>query len=208
MRERINPIIYLLGSVLLAACFIAGFLLLVPKPVVPPSDTSELDAAKAQIAELRRQIKVLTADVRIVPLSSRFSPSASHCYKNDTVRAMNDGIEPRNSNDHTIPRFTWWDQMGTQWVQYDFDTTHRVSSVAVYWFEDGEGCSVPVSWTILYLENGEFRPVETTATPGVMKDAWNTVDFKPVETHCLRLEARLQDGCSGGIMEWKVFGTD
>src|SRR5208283_1246812 len=60
--------------------------------------------------------------------------SASYCGSSDSVEAMIDGLEPKNSNDHTIPRFTWWDHRGSaEWVQYDFDRPRRVSGVAVYW---------------------------------------------------------------------------
>ena len=38
----------------------------------------------------------------------------------DSVAALSDRIEPQDSCDHTIPRFTWWDHRGTkEWVQYD-----------------------------------------------------------------------------------------
>jgi hypothetical protein len=35
----------------------------------------------------------------------------------------------------------------------------------------------------------------------VAKDQFNKVRFKPVETDALRLEAKLQPNCSGGILE-------
>ena len=74
--------------------------------------------------------------------------SASHCNEGDTVEAMIDGLEPKNSNDHSIPRFTWWDHRGSaEWVQYDFGRHRKVSAVRVYWFDDtGVGsCRVPAS---------------------------------------------------------------
>ena len=36
------------------------------------------------------------------------------------------------------------------------------------------------------------------------KDRYNTLDFKPIKTTGLKITARLQDGESGGIIEWKV----
>lgn len=42
--------------------------------------------------------------------------------------ALNDQIEPANSNDHEVPRFTWWDHRGTkEWVQYEFKSPQKVS---------------------------------------------------------------------------------
>ena len=42
------------------------------------------------------------------PKPSLYKASASHCFAGDTVEALGDGLEPTSSNDHSIPRFTWW----------------------------------------------------------------------------------------------------
>ena len=39
--------------------------------------------------------------------------TASHIFDMDHLDALNDQIEPKNSIDHNIPRFTWWDHKGT-----------------------------------------------------------------------------------------------
>lgn len=140
------------------------------------------------------------------PKPSPFKPSASHVH--DDLRAMNDGLEPANSNDHDIPRFTWWDHRGAkEWVQYDFDKARKVTGVSVYWFDDtGVGqCRVPGAWKILYKAGDDWKAVEGQGTPGVKRDAWNEVRFGAVETTGLRLEVELQPNFSGGIMEWKVI---
>ncbi|MBI5835312.1 MAG: glycoside hydrolase family 127 protein [Armatimonadetes bacterium] len=134
--------------------------------------------------------------------------TASHCFDNDTVEAVADGREPANSNDHDIPRMTWWDHRGTnEWLEYGFGKTPRtVGSVSLYWFDDtGAGqCRVPASWKLLYRDGDQWKPVETTEVFGVAKDKYNTVSFKPVATTVLRVEVKLQDGVSGGVLEWKV----
>jgi hypothetical protein len=38
----------------------------------------------------------------------------------------------------------------------------------------------------------------------VEKDKFNSVRFKPVETKALRLEVKLQQGFSAGILEWRI----
>jgi len=137
----------------------------------------------------------------------KYHASASHCFANDTVDALCDGLEPQNSNDHDIPRMTWWDHRGTaEWVQYDFDAPKKISRAEVYWFDDtGEGqCRVPQSWQLLYKSDDLWMPVGATAGLTVKKDAWNRVDFPAVETRQLRLEVQLQPNFSGGILEWKV----
>ena len=74
---------------------------------------------------------------------------ASHVNPTDTLEALNDGLLPKSSDDHAIPRMTWWDHRGTtEWVSYRFPAPRRLSSSAVYWFDDtGRGqCRVPASW--------------------------------------------------------------
>ncbi|MBP8260711.1 MAG: glycoside hydrolase family 127 protein [Verrucomicrobia bacterium] len=141
---------------------------------------------------------------------SAFRISASHCYENDTVDALDDGLEPSQSGDQAIPRFTWWDRQGTtEWVQFDFDKPRPVTGVSVYWFDDtGVGqCRVPASWRVLHRVGEEWRPVEPSAGFGVQADAWNQARFTRIETQSLRLEARLQTGFSAGILEWKILGN-
>ncbi len=132
---------------------------------------------------------------------------ASHCNEGDTVEAMINGLEPKNSNDHSIPRFTWWSHCGTaEWVQYDLGKARNVSAVEVYWFDDtGVGsCRVPASWKLLYQEGESWKPAADASEYGVKADAYNRVTFKPVQTTGLRLEVQLQPNFSGGILQWKV----
>lgn len=139
-----------------------------------------------------------------------FRASASHCFAADSVDAMCDSLEPQNSNDHGIPRFTWWPRKGDgqkpEWVQYDFDKPRRVSAVAVYWFDDtGNGhCRVPRSWRLLAKQGDVWRPVEGLSELAVKKDCYNRVSVPPIATSALRLEVQLQPGFSGGILEWRV----
>jgi hypothetical protein len=134
-------------------------------------------------------------------------PKASFCFASDTTTALNDRILPKNSGDMDIPRFTWWDHKGTnEWVQYDFDQPRELSSSAVYWFDDtGKGgCRVPASWKVLYLDGSEWKPVKADGDYWTARDEFNTVKFEPVSTTAIRLSAQLQEGYSGGILEWEV----
>jgi hypothetical protein len=92
----------------------------------------------------------------------------------------------------------------TEWAQYRFEKPRKVSSVDVYWLDDNGGRRVPESWRVLYRSSGEWRPVEPAGEYGVAKDRFNEVSFKSIRTDTLRLEARLQPNCSGGILEWRV----
>jgi hypothetical protein len=133
--------------------------------------------------------------------------SASHCFENDSVDAVIDGKVPKLSNDATIPRFTWWDRRGTvEWIQYEFVKPRKVSAAEVYWFDDtGRGsCRAPQSWKLFYREGEEWKPVESSGEFGTKLDGFNRVSFRPVEASGLRIEAQLQAGFSGGILEWRV----
>ena len=141
-------------------------------------------------------------------IASRARASASHCHSSDTTAALNDRVMPKNSDDGSLPRFTWWDHRGAkEWVQYDFDVQRKISAVSIYWWDErrvGRHCRVPQSWRVLYKTGDEWRPVAATSPYGVDLDRLNRVAFTPVETAALRIEVQLQPGWSGGILEWTV----
>ncbi|MDP6060803.1 MAG: hypothetical protein QGH33_17990, partial [Pirellulaceae bacterium] len=143
------------------------------------------------------------------------APSASHVHKNDgrggdPLPALCDGSEPSSSDDHKIPRFTFWNHKGTaEWVRYDFETPAKVSSVQVYWFDDrprGGGCRVPETWRLFYQSGYQWRPMPGATSYDVIGDRFNEVKFEPVITTALRIEVQHQPGASGGILEWKING--
>jgi hypothetical protein len=131
---------------------------------------------------------------------------ASH-YCRD-VNAISDGWDPKASNDREIPRFTWWPGEGTsEWVTYRFNKPRKVSACAVYWFDDRPQRNyyrVPCSWKLYYRVGDDWREVTGASGYGVELDRFNRVTFDPVETTELKLEAVLQEGVSGGILEWRV----
>ena len=142
-----------------------------------------------------------------VPQKTSYKATASRCFSGDTVEALNDGLVPTASNDSSIPRFTWWNHIGTtEWVQYDFPQAKEVSAVEVYWFDDtGVGqCRLPQSWRLLYQNDGKWKPVPGTEVNNAIKDQFNMLSFPSLKTSTLRIEAVLQPGFSGGILEWHV----
>jgi len=140
-------------------------------------------------------------------IKPKYPTTASHCYSGDTLDGLSDGFEPASSNDHEIPRMTWWDHRGTvEWVQYDFAAPKTISSTAVYWFDDsGVGeCRVPESWRLLYRSADLWIPLGAEADFKVRKDAWNRVQFPAIETTAIRVEAQLQPHFSGGLLGWTI----
>ncbi|MBI4475973.1 MAG: glycoside hydrolase family 127 protein, partial [Acidobacteria bacterium] len=121
-------------------------------------------------------------------------------------RAINDGDDPRSSDDPSS-YFDWWPRRGTtEWVEYTFERPARVSEVEIYWFDDtGRGqVRVPASWRLFYRDGESWQPVTTGDPFGVEKDRYNKVTFAPVTTTGLRIEVTAQPQWSIGVQEWKV----
>ncbi len=123
------------------------------------------------------------------------------------VNVINDQREATSSGDQLKAHFDWWPARNTnQWVQYDFAKPARVSAVEVYWFDDtGRGdCRMPKSWEILSRQNGEWKPVTNPSARGCEPNQYNRATFDPVETDGLRLDVRMPDTHSAGILQWRV----
>lgn len=123
------------------------------------------------------------------------------------LKAINDQYEPADSKDTNFPYLHWWPNKNTtEFVQYDFAKSEKVSESQVYWYDDGPwgGCRVPVAYKILYLKDGKWLPVKVLADSGIAKDKYNTVKFEPVETAALKMEVQLPVDNATGIHEWKV----
>jgi len=152
----------------------------------------------------RTQVPVVSSRGR-VKTRAKIPTKVSHCHGGDTPAALSDRYEPKNSNDHKIPRFTWWPHKGTvEWVQYSFKKPRAVSEVSVYWFHDRGGCRVPASWRLLYKHGAEWKNVSTLQEFGTGQNRYEKVCFAPVTTKALRIEVQLQQKFSSGILEWKV----
>ena len=139
------------------------------------------------------------------PGEKKKSPiTASYCSPFYTLSAVSDGLEPRNSADQGVPRFAWWDHLGTkEWVQHSFPKPRKVSAVEVYWYAN-RGVQAPKSWRLLYRSGKEWKEVPGASPFGTEIDKYNRVTFKPVETTALRIEAQLKPKLSSGILEWKI----
>lgn len=138
----------------------------------------------------------------------RISPiHASHVFSRDSVEAVNDGKAPASSSDNGIPRFTWWDHRGTtEWIEWGFPQTRKVSAVEVYWFDDtGRGqCRPPQSWRVLYRVGERWTAVASPSACETELNKYNRVTFTPVECNGIRIEAQLQPNFSAGILEWRI----
>lgn len=123
------------------------------------------------------------------------------------LKAVNDQMEPQNSNDKSVMYYHWWpDKDQWEWIQYDFDRTRTIRKTKVYWYDDGPdgGCRVPDEWELLYLSGNVWKPVETRKGYSISKDSWDVVDFKPVNTQSVKIKVKLNRNYSAGLYEWII----
>lgn len=188
--------------------------LMQPSPAATSEPVTPLTLVPMGAARLRISVfPVVTEDGKgtawvAPPHGHKVLPTlASHCFSGDTVDAPSDGLQPSNSNDQSIPRFTWWDHKGTEeWIEYDLPKSATYSSADVYWFDDGPrgGCRVPASWKLLTFEGGAWQEVAGASGYGVEKDRYNHISFSTTHGQKWRIAVRLQDGFSGGVLQWKL----
>ena len=125
-----------------------------------------------------------------------------------SIASINDRLVPKGGDDRSVPYTHWWPKQGTtEWLSYTFPQAATISSSTVYWYDDQpwQGCKVPDSWRILYLNaQGEWVPVQNPDKYPTDKGAACTVNFNPVETTAVRLEVKLPEDKSSGVFEWSV----
>jgi hypothetical protein len=148
-----------------------------------------------------------------VPEGARPKPADTLTYVSKTTAsfvhvsldAIKDQNIPTRSADSSCQQLDFWPHKGTtEWIQFEWDKAHELSSVKVYWFDDtGRGaCHLPKSWRVLHkAADGEFRPVNNRGVYEIHKDRFNRISFDPVTTTALKIEIDLQEKWSAGIQE-------
>ena len=152
----------------------------------PPA--RELEAARPEPADTLTYISKTTASFVHVSLD-----------------AIKDQTLPKSSSDPSPLHLDFWPHKGTtEWLQFDWDQKHDISSIKIYFFDDtdrGE-CHLPESWKVLYRDSGgNFQPVSNSTPYHIEKDTFNKVDFKPLKTDGIKIEIKLQEKWSAGIQE-------
>lgn len=149
----------------------------------------------------------ITQGSQATNLALTATPSTSFCSSWESITALNDGHDPANSNDRTYTVYGNWDNPGTsQWVQYDWDQNHTISSSHVYWFDDDLGIDLPASCNIQYWSGNAWRDVSNPVGLGVLGNQYNITNFTPVTTNKIRLYIVAKESSSTGILEWQVWG--
>jgi hypothetical protein len=161
------------------------------------------DGAATASADVTTEVAALPDIVNVAPFAAA---SASYTSPWEDVTAVNDDIDPSQSNDSTNPRWGTWPQQGTQWVQLQWPNAVKVDSADVYFFDDGGGVLVPASWKLQYWNGSAFADVPGVSGYPVAKDQYNKVTFPAVTTTRLRVEL-VSGGASVGLLEVKTYAV-
>ena len=126
-------------------------------------------------------------------------------FVHQSLEAIKDQVLPARSSDGSARQLDFWPHNGTtEWLQFEWNRKHTLSTVKVYWFDDSDhgGCRIPKSWKLLYRNaGGRFQPVTNKDNYAVAKDTFNTVTFEPVETDAFKIEIVLDEKWSAGVQE-------
>ena len=135
------------------------------------------------------------------------TPATSFVSGHETLDAINDGFEPRDSGDHRHGAYGNWPRTGTQWVELRWSQPISTSKIDVYWWADGRGIRLPVACRLSYWDGTGFVAVRSAAGLGIVGGRYNTTTFADVTTTRLRLEVDGEKTFSTGMLEWKVYDS-
>lgn len=139
-------------------------------------------------------------------IAGQATATSSYVSDWETIKALNDGKDPKNSNDKSNGAYGNWPKTGSQWVEYQFNKNFTLSGSDVYWFKDGQGVDVPASYRILYWDGQAWQDVKNATGFGTEINKYNTTTFTPVSTNAIAIEMESNGSSSTGILEWKVYG--
>ncbi|HMQ85682.1 MAG TPA: T9SS type A sorting domain-containing protein [Saprospiraceae bacterium] len=140
-------------------------------------------------------------------LLSSAAASTSFVSPWESLDAVNDGFMPVNSADRTYPIYGNWNGEGDyglyNWVQYDWDFAHDISSVAVYWFTDYGGLLKPTDAHVEYWNGIEWI---NAGNIGLALNTFNTLDG--LDFHADKIRLYMRSDASTGVAEFQVWGTE
>lgn len=180
-----------------------------PQPLIPAKPSQQQGFSYLKEVQPIWNKHCIKCHIDNDPTSFTPVPTASFCPRYDTVGAMVDNKIPKNSDDHSIRRFTWHPKSGAQWAQLSFPKPRKIGFTRVYWFDDkprNGRCHHPQSWKLLYrtAKDAPWQEVKTNDPFSVDVDRFIEINFPPVVMSDLRIEVVLQPKLSGGILEWQV----
>ncbi len=124
----------------------------------------------------------------------------------ESLAAINDGNAPTSSSDRTYPIYGNWngdqDYGKYNWVQYEWPTANKISSLSVFWFTDFGGLMQPSS---AYIEYWDGISWVNAGQIGLELDKFNTLNTTFTSR---KVRLYMKSSTSTGIAEFKVMGTE
>jgi len=137
-------------------------------------------------------------------IAPQATATTSYVSSWETIAALNDGYAPANSNDKSHGAYgNWNNPNSTQWVQYDWSQTYKVTSIEVYWFDDAGGVLAPTTAYADYWNGSAWVRIGNIP---LQKNAFNVLAVSSIDMTRLRV-SMLNTSQSTGILEWRVIGT-
>ena len=132
--------------------------------------------------------------------------SASYTSPWTQVSAINNGIYPITSNDDNdlTPYWGDWPEVGTHWVELDWNSPITTNGTEIYWADDGGGLLPPSSWVVQYWNGSAWVNVTSQSGEPVAINAFNSITFDSVTTSKLRISMQSNGTASVGVIQWVV----
>jgi hypothetical protein len=132
--------------------------------------------------------------------------SASYTSPWTQVSAINNGIYPITSNDDNdlTPYWGDWPEVGTHWIELDWNSPITTNGTEIYWADDGGGLLPPSSWVVQYWNGSAWVNVTSQSGEPVAINAFNSITFDSVTTSKLRISMQSNGTASVGVIQWVV----
>jgi len=138
-------------------------------------------------------------------LATEAALATSHVSPWETLEAVRDGKQPANSADNSQGAYGNWDGEAnygrTDWVSFTWPVKKSVSSVEVYWWQDGAGIAVPDTAVIEYLTEQGWVSLGDI---GRELNQFNRASFEAVNTSAVRVA--MSGSKATGILEMRIIG--
>lgn len=160
----------------------------------------------AAVTALDKAIYNYTVGHIEVNLGKLATITTSYVASWDKLSAMVDGFEPASSADESHDNYGNWqgeDKYGiTNWVQFEWPVEHKINSVAVYWFSNGDGVTPPVRDSLEYWKNDAWVYADSLTT------YLNQYNEKLLDITTSKLKLSFASVSATGIIEFKILGYE
>ncbi len=162
-----------------------------------------------------REPKIIPDSLILINEDAGDFASTNYVSPWESLTSIYDLYDPQNSGDKGTGAFgNWMGNGGTvglwNWVQYNFHDIMTISTSEVYWWNDGQGITLPDSSYLSYWDSssGSFKIIPSTTcgkkSGCILFDQYNEINFNPVVTDKIRLNFIGYEKAQG-ILEWMVY---